>query len=256
MSKPTVVPIPAFNDNYIWALHDTRRVAIVDPGDARPVQDYLRREGLALSAILLTHHHNDHIGGVATLARAHDVPIYAPHDERIATATERVREGDTVELPEFGLKFEVLEVPGHTRTHVAYYGAGMLFCGDTLFACGCGRLFEGTPEQMHRSLGKFAALPDDTLVYCAHEYTLSNIAFSRAVEPDNAALAAREASDRASREANRPTLPSTIGLEKATNPFLRVTEPAVTASAARYAGRDLGTPVDVLAAIRQWKNEF
>lgn len=256
MSKPTVVPIPAFNDNYIWALHDTRRVAIVDPGDARPVQDYLRREGLELSAIILTHHHNDHIGGVAALASAHDVPIYAPHDERIATATQRVREGDTVELPEFGLKFDVLEVPGHTRTHVAYYGAGMLFCGDTLFACGCGRLFEGTPEQMHRSLGKFAALPDDTLVYCAHEYTLSNIAFSRAVEPDNAALEAREGSDRASRKANRPTLPSIIGLEKATNPFLRVTEPAVIASAAQYAGRSLRDPVDVFAAIREWKNEF
>lgn len=256
MSKPTVIPIPAFNDNYIWALRDTRQAAVVDPGDARPVQDYLRREGLALSAIILTHHHNDHIGGVATLAGAHDVPIYAPHDERITTATQRVREGDSIELPEFGLRFEVIEVPGHTRTHVAYYGAGMLFCGDTLFACGCGRLFEGTPEQMHRSLAKLTALPDDTLVYCAHEYTMSNIAFARAVEPENAELSAREARDQATRRAGKPTLPSTIGLEKATNPFLRVTEPAVVASAAQYAGRKAGTPVDVFAAVRQWKNEF
>ncbi|MBX6393914.1 MAG: hydroxyacylglutathione hydrolase [Burkholderiales bacterium] len=256
MTTPTVVSIPAFSDNYIWTLRDERHAVVVDPGDASPVQDYLRREGLKLAAILITHHHNDHTGGVAALKRAHDVPVYAPHDERIPEASRRVREGDTVELPAFGLKLEVLEVPGHTRTHVAYYGAGMLFCGDTLFACGCGRLFEGTPAQMRDSLAKLMALPDDTRVYCAHEYTLSNIAFARAVEPGNAALAEREARDRAAREAGRPTLPSTIGLEKATNPFLRTDEPAVAAAAAQFLQRTPASAVDVFAAIREWKNRF
>ena len=256
MSTLTVVPLPAFHDNYIWALRDARRVVIVDPGDAQPVRDYLQREGLELIAILLTHHHNDHIGGVAALKRSHNVPIYGPHDERIAELTQRVSEGEIVKIPEFDLQFEVIEIPGHTRTHIAYYGAGMLFCGDTLFASGCGRLFEGTPEQMHRSLAKLTALPDDTLVYCAHEYTLSNIAFARAVEPDNTELAEREIRERAIRKADKPTLPSTIGLEKATNPFLRVEVPAVAASAARLLGRTPKSPIEVFAAIRQWKNEF
>lgn len=256
MSAPTVYPIPAFRDNYIWALRDTRHVVIVDPGEARPVRDYVEREGLQPIAILLTHHHNDHIGGVAELLRRYEVPVYGPYEERIETVSHRVREGDVVDIAPLGLRFEVFEIPGHTRTHIAYYGAGMLFCGDTLFACGCGRLFEGTPQQMHRSLGKLAALPDDTLVYCAHEYTLSNIAFARAVEQGNSALAERAVRDEATRAAGRPTLPSTIGLEKATNPFLRVRVPEVVAAAVQRLGRAPASEIEVFAAIRDWKNEY
>jgi hydroxyacylglutathione hydrolase len=150
----------------------------------------------------------------------------------------------------------VLEVPGHTRGHIAYYGAETLFCGDTLFACGCGRLFEGTPEQMHASLQKLAALPENTRVYCAHEYTLDNIRFARAVEPDNAALAARERQERSRRDAGRPTLPTTLALERSTNPFLRCTAPSVIAAASRHSGAPLSDPVRVFAAIRGWKNQF
>lgn len=257
MSTPTVVPLSAFNDNYIWAVRNARQVMVVDPGEAQPVQDYLRREGLELVAILITHHHNDHVGGVAALKETHDVPVYGPHDERITNLlTDRVAEGDKVEIPALGLKFEVLEIPGHTRTHIAYYGAGMLFCGDTLFACGCGRLFEGTPEQMHQSLSKFDALPDDTLVYCGHEYTLSNIEFARAVEPNNQALAEFEAAARALRADGKPTVPTRLGQERATNPFLRVEVDEVIAAASRFAGQSCDTPSQVLGAIRQWKNEF
>ncbi len=256
MSTPAVYPIPAFRDNYIWALRDARHVVIVDPGEAQPVHDYVEREGLRPIAILITHHHNDHTGGVAELLRRYDVPVYGPHEARIGTLSHHVREGDVVDIAALGLRFEVIEIPGHTRTHIAYYGAGMLFCGDTLFACGCGRLFEGTPEQMHRSLGKLAALPDDTLVYCAHEYTLSNIAFARAVEPGNIALAERAVRDEATRAANRPTLPSTIGLEKATNPFLRVQTAEVAAAARRRLGRAPASEIEIFAAIREWKNEY
>jgi len=159
-------------------------------------------------------------------------------------------------LEELEVSFEVLDIPGHTRAHIAYYGANMLFCGDTLFACGCGRVFEGTPQQLHASLERLMALPDETEVYCGHEYTLANIAFAKAVEPDNAALLEREASDARLRRENRPTLPSTIGREKATNPFLRVTRPAIVASANKYLGRRVSNPAGVFAALREWKNQF
>ncbi|MCX7892628.1 MAG: hydroxyacylglutathione hydrolase [Burkholderiales bacterium] len=249
-----VIPLQAFNDNYIWALRAGRHAAVVDPGDAAPVLDYLAREDVALAAILATHHHPDHVGGIGELRQAFDVPVYGPRAEPIPTVTHPVSGGDRVALAPLGVAFDVLDIPGHTRAHVAYYGAKLLFCGDTLFACGCGRLFEGTPEQMHASLAKLAALPDDTLVYCGHEYTLANIAFARQVEPDNAALAARARADAALREKGLPTLPSTIGREKATNPFLRAAEPAVAAAADRYLGRRAGSPVAVFAALREWKN--
>lgn len=233
---------------------------MVDPGEARPVLEYLARERLQLAAILATHHHPDHVGGIAELLEAADgrrrVPVYGPKDEPIATLTHPVGEGDTVRIPELDLALAVLDIPGHTRAHVAYYGAESLFCGDTLFACGCGRVFEGTPQQMLASLSKLAALPDATKVYCGHEYTLANIKFAQAVEPGNAALAARLARDAKLREAGKPTLPSTLGEERATNPFLRCAEPAVIESANKYLGARLADPVRVFAAIREWKNRF
>ncbi|HZQ73666.1 MAG TPA: hydroxyacylglutathione hydrolase [Burkholderiales bacterium] len=253
-----IVPVGAFKDNYVWTLRNARHAAVVDPGDARPVLDYLEREKLELCAILATHHHADHVGGVAQLLERWKVPVYGPRKEPIPTLTHPVSEGDEVAIPQLGASasFSVLDIPGHTRAHIAYYGAGALFCGDTLFACGCGRLFEGTAPQMYASLQKLVALPDDTKVYCGHEYTLANIGFAKAVEPRNGALAEREARDRRLRDAGRPTLPSTLGEEKATNPFLRCSEPAVIESANKYLGSRLSDPVRVFAAIRDWKNTF
>jgi hydroxyacylglutathione hydrolase len=249
-----VVPVKAFKDNYIWTLRDARHAAVVDPGEAGPVLDYLTRENLTLAAILATHHHADHVGGIAELLQKHRVPVYGPRGEPIATLSQPVSEGDSVSIPELGISFQVFDIPGHTRAHIAYYGAGALFCGDTLFACGCGRLFEGTAEQMYSSLQKLARLPDDTKVYCGHEYTLANIGFARHVDPENASLEKREQKSRQLREAGKPTLPSTMGEEKATNPFLRCLEPAVIASANKYLGSRVSDPVRVFAAIRDWKN--
>jgi hydroxyacylglutathione hydrolase len=252
-----VVPLRAFKDNYVWTLRRDRFAAVVDPGEARPVLEYLASERLQLAAILATHHHQDHVGGVAELlAAVPRCPVFGPRGEPIATLTRPVGGGDTVAIPELGVELEVLDIPGHTRAHIAYYGAKMLFCGDTLFACGCGRVFEGTPQQMHASLQKLAALPDETLVYCGHEYTLANIGFAKTVEPGNAQLAEREKSDAKLRERNLPTLPSTVAREKATNPFLRVREPAVIESASKYLGRRASDPAAVFAALRQWKNQL
>lgn len=254
--KLQVVPLRAFKDNYVWTLRDARAAAVVDPGEARPVLDYLAAEKLRLVAILATHHHQDHVGGIEELRRTHPAPVYGPRGEPITTLTHPVGGGDRVAIPELGVSFDVLDIPGHTRAHIAYYGANMLFCGDTLFACGCGRVFEGTPQQLYASLEKLMALPDETLVYCGHEYTLANIGFAKAVEPGNAALAERERIDAALRSENRPTLPSTIAREKATNPFLRVTRPAVIESANKYLGTRIAEPAAVFAALRQWKNQF
>ena len=251
-----VVPLPAFRDNYIWTLRNRSYAAVVDPGDAQPVLDYLQRERLELCAILATHHHPDHVGGIADLLARRAVPVYGPRGEPITTLTHPVHEGDEVEIPQLGLRLRVLDIPGHTRAHIAYYGANSLFCGDTLFACGCGRLFEGTAQQMAASLAKLAALPDATLVYSGHEYTLANIEFARAVEPANQELAARAASEAQKRERAQATLPSTIGREKQTNPFLRCTQAAVIAAADKYLGTRAADPVQVFAAIRQWKNNF
>jgi hydroxyacylglutathione hydrolase len=249
-----IVPLPAFKDNYMWTLRAGNFAAVVDPGEAAPVRKYLADEGLTLCAILATHHHPDHVGGIAELVRDAKVPVHGPKGEPIPELTHPVGEGDRVELPQLGLVFSVFDIPGHTRAHVAYYGAGSLFSGDTLFACGCGRVFEGTPAQMLASLGKMAALPDDTLVYCGHEYTLANIEFARKVDPGNAALAAREERVRKLRAAGQPSLPSTLGEERATNPFLRCAEPPVVESANKYLGSRIGDPVSVFTAIREWKN--
>jgi len=251
-----IVPIPAFEDNYIWLIcHETAAVA-VDPGDAEPVLNYLRLHGLQLAAILLTHHHHDHTGGVEELVQRHEVPVYGPGHEAIPGITRPAGTGGSAIIHEAGITFQVLDVPGHTAGHVAYYGINSLFCGDALFACGCGRLFEGTAVQMQASLAKLAALPDETQVFCAHEYTMENIRFAKAVEPANADLLEREQRDRKSREQGLPTLPSTIGLEKMTNPFLRWDVPHVIEAASRFAGRPLSKPGDIFAAVRQWRDGF
>ncbi len=249
-----IEPIPAFKDNYIWALRRDTQLAIVDPGDAAPVFAYMQQRELTLTAILTTHHHADHVGGVAQLLAQHSVPVFGPKNEPIQVLTHAVSEGDELEIPQLDVRFRVIDVPGHTRAHIAYYGAGALFCGDTLFACGCGRLFEGTPAQMRTSLTKLRDLPDDTLVYCAHEYTLSNISFARMIDPNNAALIERERRDTGLRAANRPTLPSTLGEEKRTNPFLRWETPEIIQAAQQHLGAPAGSPDQVFAAIRDWKN--
>lgn len=251
-----IVPIRAFSDNYIWLLQSGARAAVVDPGDETPVIDHLERHGLGLCAVLLTHHHADHVGGVEGLLQRHRVPVYGPANERIASVSVPLRGGDRVSLEAIGTDLEVIDVPGHTRGHIAYYGANILFCGDTLFACGCGRLFEGTAAQMYQSLGVLAALPPHTRVYCAHEYTQANIRFALAVEPENATLQARARQTAELRARDLPSLPSTIAAELATNPFLRATAPAVRAAAERFRGTPIDDDLGVFAAIREWKNGF
>ena len=260
-TKLDVLTLPAFKDNYLWLIHDGSNAAIVDPGEAGPVKAALAAHKLRLTAILLTHHHADHIGGVPGLLEEWDVPVFGPRDDGIALVTHPLGEGERIAVPGLDLALDVLDVPGHTLGHIAYVrrdpGAHWLFCGDTLFGAGCGRLFEGTPRQMMDSLEKFTTLPDETLVYCAHEYTLSNLRFAQAVEPGNAALDARVLTDGARREAGQPTIPSTIAIEKATNPFLRYRLPRIAHSLVD-AGRlqPKATPVDTFAALREWKNTF
>ncbi|MFP5393042.1 MAG: hydroxyacylglutathione hydrolase [Gammaproteobacteria bacterium] len=261
----SVIAIPAFRDNYLWLIHNGRHAAVVDPGDAGPVLAVLAEHGLALTAILLTHHHADHIGGVQELLARFPVPVFGPREEHIAGVTVPLSEGARVQVPGLDLTLRVLDVPGHTLGHIAYVreqadgpsGAHWLFCGDTLFAGGCGRLFEGTPAQMRASLTKLAALPDDTLVYCAHEYTLSNLRFAAALEPGNVELQRRIERDTAARARNAPTVPSTIGLEKATNPFLRDTSPELRATLAAHGRATVDAPAGAaFAALREWKNNF
>jgi hydroxyacylglutathione hydrolase len=253
-----VTAVRAFRDNYIWLIHgsDPARVAIVDPGDARPVISALSQRGLEPAAILITHHHPDHAGGVPALRQAFDVPAWGPAGEPVAGMTGALAGGAHLELPALGLAFEVLDIPGHTAGHIAFHGHGALFCGDTLFSAGCGRLFEGTPAQMLASLDSLAALPPETRVYCGHEYTLANLRFARAVEPDNPAIAQYTGKVEAIRRADEPSLPSTLALERQVNPFLRCDQPAVKAAAVRHAGRALASRVEVFAAVRRWKDEF
>ncbi|GHD65645.1 hydroxyacylglutathione hydrolase [Jeongeupia chitinilytica] len=247
-----LTPLPIFDDNYIWVLHDHRRALAVDPGLAAPLEDFLRARDLQLAALLVTHHHHDHTGGLAALAAARPgLPVYGP--ARVAEVNRPLAGGETVTV--LDRDFTVLAVPGHTLDHVAYHAAPWLFCGDTLFAAGCGRLFEGTPAQMYTSLHALAGLPDETLVCCTHEYTLSNLKFAGAVEPDNADIRQRRIDDEDKRRLDLPTLPSTMARERATNPYLRCHEDAVIAAAREHGARD-DSPVEVLAAIRRWKDRF
>jgi hydroxyacylglutathione hydrolase len=254
-----VRPIAAFRDNYIWMIRGAgspRSVAVVDPGDAGPVLQVLAAEGLSLGAILATHHHADHVGGVGELVAATGARVVGPQRERMPVDCERVEDGARVHLPGLGLEFAVLGVPGHTAGHIAYAGHGALFCGDTLFSAGCGRLFEGTAAQMLASLDSLAELPDETQVYCGHEYTEANLRFALAVEPSNSAIMDYVKRAAALRAQGRPTLPSTLGLEKHVNPFLRTRHENVKSSAERRAGRMLPTPVAVFAELRSWKDTF
>ncbi|MBI3899389.1 MAG: hydroxyacylglutathione hydrolase [Gammaproteobacteria bacterium] len=254
----TVLHVRAFQDNYIWLIRaDTRpAVAIVDPGDAAPVLNYLQHEQLIPVAVLCTHHHDDHVGGAQALADKYSLPVYGPATEPIDAITHPLREGDRVTLPALSLTLNVIDIPGHTRGHIAYVGDDKLFCGDTLFSAGCGRLFEGTAEQMYRSLSCLAALPDTTAVYCGHEYTLANLRFAMTVEPNNTETTTyyRQAEQR--QEQGQPTLPSTIGRERQVNPFLRTTVPTVRETAEKHANERLNDDVAVFAALRRWKDHF
>ena len=250
-----VIRIPAFKDNYIWLLRQGAAAVVIDPGDAGPVLDVLARQHLTLSAILITHHHADHQGGVAALLAEHPAEVFGPASESITALSRPLLGAETISLPGLDTAFSVIAVPGHTRGHLAYYGAGLLFCGDTLFAGGCGRLFEGSPEQMHASLGALAALPEQTAVYCAHEYTEANLRFALAVEPGNSALRARAEEVARQRASGLATVPSTIAIEQATNPFLRCSAPEVVASAQRRL-KQARDPLAVFTVLREWKNNF
>jgi hydroxyacylglutathione hydrolase len=253
-----LIPIPAFNDNYIWMLHDGERALIVDPGQAEPVLQILKSHNLQLETILITHHHMDHCGGVDELRKASGAKVFGAANETMPEPCTPLNEGDT--LVGLGLEFSVIDVPGHTSGHIAFYahnidGLPLLFCGDTLFSGGCGRLFEGTPAQMLTSLDKLALLPAATRVCCAHEYTLSNLRFARSVEPENTALAQYQSQCIALREAGQPTLPSTMGMELSINPFLRTREPALV-TAAQQVDTTAQDDISVFAVIRQLKNNF
>jgi len=255
-----VIRIPAFKDNYIWLLRKGASAVVVDPGDARPVLDLLEREGLTLTSILITHHHADHQGGVARLLENYAAPVFGPAAESITAITRPLFGGETIRLESLDLELQVLAVPGHTLGHLAYFGSGCLFCGDTLFTGGCGRLFEGTPAQMHDSLTRLAALPEQTAVFCAHEYTETNLRFALTVEPRNRRLRERVDEVAVARAKGWATVPSTLALERATNPFLRCQEAEVVATAKSRAALNnqafSGDPLAVFSVLREWRNSF
>lgn len=255
-----ITAIPALQDNYIWAIHDDRHAVVVDPGDATPVLAFLDAQGLRLDAILCTHRHHDHIGGIAELREVYNVPVYGRRHPNNPHITEELHEGDNLKLEGLGIKFDIIEIPGHVDDHVAFLAPGIAFCGDVLFGAGCGRNFEGTPAQLHQSLQRLAQLPDQTRVYCAHEYTAANLRFALACEPNNPTVKQRIATTQQLRAENQTTLPSTIALEKATNPFLRCTQPEVIRTLQQHGltvTSELGvSELGVFTAMREWKNHF
>ena len=254
-----ITAIPALQDNYIWAIHDDHHVTVVDPGEAAPVLVFLIAHGLQLDSIMITHRHADHIGGIAKLREVYNVPVYGRRHPGNPHITHDLREGDQLKLDAFGsvpsIEFDIIEIPGHLDDHIAYLAPDTLFCGDVLFGAGCGRNFEGTPAQLHHSLQRLAQLPDSTRVYCAHEYTTANLRFALACEPDNPALKQRIAATQQLRASNLPTLPSTIALEKATNPFLRCTQPEIIHTMQQRGLTDT-SELGVFTALRTWKNNF
>lgn len=251
-----IIAIPALKDNYIWAIVDdtSHSVIIVDPGDATPVIDFLKQKHLSLAAILITHHHWDHTNGVAELVNHFNVPVYGASKKNIPQVTNEVHDGDQISIGD--LHFQVLAIPGHTLDHVAYYAPDILFCGDTLFSSGCGRIFEGTPEQMYQTLQKLAALPADTKIYCGHEYTLNNLRFAQVIEPRNVEVDRRLQQIKLLRDNNLPSLPSLLSNEKKTNPFLRCDSPEVKTSVEKYAEQLLDNPVSIFTYLRKWKDQF
>lgn len=254
----TIIPIPALKDNYIWLLtdEDNQNCLIVDPGESKPLLDYLRHQSITPISILITHHHWDHVGGIDEITQHYDIPVYTPASETVTGSTNPVKEGDTLPFPEVNLILNVLDVPGHTSGAVAYYNSDIVFSGDTLFTAGCGRMFEGTPPQMHSSLEKFKSLDKNTLLYCGHEYTEANLKFAHAVEPENLAIQTRQKQIKQLREQNQPTVPATLSIELDTNPFLRCREKSVVLAASEYAQKSLSEPHEVFAALRQWKDNF
>ncbi len=252
----TVTALPAFQDNYIWVLHNDRHAIAIDPGDPVPLQTFINTRGLMLAAVLITHHHHDHTDGNLYLRQRYQCPIYGPDNPRIPALTTIVRARDSLDFPELALQLTVIETPGHTLDHISYYGAKHLFCGDTVFGCGCGKLFEGTPTVMAQSLDKILTLPDVTGICCGHEYTLSNIDFALTIDGQNSALISRQRADQQTRELGQPTLPSSLQLEKATNPFLRFHQSDMRQFAQTYLGRAEPSPAEVLGAIRAAKDTW
>lgn len=250
-----ITAIPALKDNYIWVIHDQQYATIVDPGEALPVMEFLAVHSLQPTAILCTHRHSDHIGGIAELREVYNVPVYGRSHPNNLHITHNLVERDQVTLEEFGINLNIIDVPGHLDDHIAFIAPDFVFCGDILFGAGCGRNFEGTPEQLYSSLQRLAKLPDSTRVYCAHEYTLANIRFALACEPNNQALQQRARQVTKLRADNLITLPSTIELEKATNPFLRCTQPEIIQTLQRRGLQDMAE-VAVFTALRQWRNSF
>ena len=251
----SVFPIPAFTDNYIWCIHNGTDAVIIDPGDASPVIEYLESNQLNLKAILITHHHADHIGGLKRLITP-DTEVYGPVSNRIPYITHAVEDGAKITLEFIAMEFEIMHVPGHTREHIAYFGEGKLFCGDTLFSVGCGRLFEGTPEQMHSVFQRYRALPDETKIYCTHEYTQANLTFAESLTPENTQLQEYKQWVTAKRNKGEPTLPSNIALEIKVNPYMRTTEAEMIAAITKQTGQKPTNDIDAFAVIRRLKDNF